>query len=119
MPTEFDVVYENGMLKPLIALTLENHKRYRVRLDEEFEFHDSQQFQRGNEQPDPQRAQEYAWLREHRAEYAGQYVALYGEQLIAHGRDGREVLRQAKAAGFPRALMIYVEALETAPFGGW
>lgn len=119
MQTEFDVVYENGMLKPLIALPLENHKRYRIRLNDEHELQGSQRPPQDDTQPDPQRTQEYAWLREHRAEYTGQYVALYGDQLIAHGQDGRAVLRQAKSAGFPRALMIYVEALEAAPFGGW
>jgi predicted DNA-binding antitoxin AbrB/MazE fold protein len=119
MPTEFDAVYENGILKPLIALALENHKRYHFRLDDEVEPQADNQSQVNNAEPDPYRMREYAWLREHQAEFAGQYVALYGGQLVAHGTDGREVFRKARAAGFPRALMVQVEAADEPPFGGW
>jgi hypothetical protein len=69
--------------------------------------------------PDPYRRREYAWLRTHRDEYAGQYVALFNDELIAHGTDGRDVLRAARAAGFPRALLVRVEAADELPFGGW
>jgi GMP synthase-like glutamine amidotransferase len=71
------------------------------------------------EEPDPYRRREYEWLKQHRDEYAGQYVALYGDQLVAHGADGRTVLRQAREAGFPRALMVRIEAPDELPFGGW
>lgn len=71
------------------------------------------------EEPDPFRRREYQWMKEHQGEYAGQYVALFGETLVAHGTDGREVLRQARAAGFSRALMVRIEADDELPFGGW
>ena len=64
------------------------------------------------EQPDPLRRREYQWVKKHREQYAGQYVALFGDTLVAHGVDGREVLRQARAAGFPRALMVRIEAAD-------
>ena len=69
--------------------------------------------------PDPLRRREYQWVREHRDEYAGQYVALFGDLLVAHGTDGREVLRQARAAGYGRALLVRLEAADELPFGGW
>lgn len=71
------------------------------------------------DEPDPYRRREYAWLREHRDEYAGQYVALFGKQLISSGPDGGQVLRSARAAGFPRALVVRVESADELPFGGW
>ena len=39
------------------------------------------------------------WIREHRAEYLGQWVVLVGDQLISHGFDSRQVGAAAKAAG--------------------
>jgi len=71
------------------------------------------------EEPDPYRRRESEWLKQHRDAYAGQYVALYGDQLVAHGPDGRTVLRQAREAGFPRALMVRIESPDELPFGGW
>ena len=55
----------------------------------------------GSEQrePDPLRRREYEWLRQHRDEYAGQYVVVEGDCLIAHGTDGRRVLAEARQAG--------------------
>jgi hypothetical protein len=79
---------------------------------------DARSSNRSND-PDPQRRLEYAWLKEHRAEYAGQYVALFNDRLIAHGTDGRSTLDEARQAGFPRALIVRVESLDEPPFGGW
>jgi ribonuclease D len=70
-------------------------------------------------EPDPFRELEMRWLREHREEYAGQYVALWRDQLVAHGTDWRSVLAEARAAGVARPLMARVEALDELPFGGW
>lgn len=70
-------------------------------------------------EPDPARQRERQWLREHREEYAGQYVALWADTLVAHGPDARKVLAEARAAGKPRALIARVEAPDELPFGGW
>jgi hypothetical protein len=70
-------------------------------------------------EPDPSRRREMQWLSEHREEYAGQYVALWGDILVAHGPDARKVLAEARAAGKARALIARVEALDELPFGGW
>jgi len=42
------------------------------------------------------RSREYQWLQEHAREYADQWVALEGEQLVEHGANGAEVLIAAK-----------------------
>lgn len=39
------------------------------------------------------------WIKEHRAEYLGQWVVLVGDRLISHGFDSRQVDAEAKAAG--------------------
>jgi hypothetical protein len=70
-------------------------------------------------EPDPSRRWEMKWLSEHREEYAGQYVALWGDTLVAHGPDARKVLAEARAAGIARALLARVEASDELPFGGW
>lgn len=49
------------------------------------------------------------WLRDHRQEYAGQWVAIKDGHLISHGPDGRAVIRAAREAGYPDALITLVE----------
>lgn len=49
------------------------------------------------------------WLAEHRAEYAGQWVALWYGQLIRHSTNAKEVFAAADAAGHPDALVVFVE----------
>jgi Family of unknown function (DUF5678) len=67
---------------------------------------------------DPLRRREYEWLREHRHEYGGQYVALFNEQLISHGDDPRIVLNAARQKGFSRPLMVWVDPVETTHYLG-
>ena len=45
------------------------------------------------------------WIAEHARKYAGQWVALDGARLLAHGRDHSEVWAAAQASGvyLPRA----------------
>ena len=62
---------------------------------------------------------EYNWLREHRAEYAGQWVALNGDKLVSHGPDVRQVHAIAQAAGIEFPYLVQIEAEDSLPFGGW
>jgi Family of unknown function (DUF5678) len=48
------------------------------------------------------------WLKEHRAEYAGLYVALDGAKLISAGENRTDVFEQAKAMGCSEAFIFYV-----------
>ncbi|MGH9799935.1 MAG: DUF5678 domain-containing protein [Blastocatellia bacterium] len=59
---------------------------------------------------------EHRWLKEHCDEYAGQWVALKGDQLISHGVNAKEVYLTAKAAGHMDALMEKVEPSNALPF---
>ncbi|HEU0179335.1 MAG TPA: DUF5678 domain-containing protein [Blastocatellia bacterium] len=62
---------------------------------------------------------ELKWLREHRAEYANQWVALDEDRLISAGQSAKEVHAAAKAAGVPHALIVLVEPPDTPPFAGF
>lgn len=59
---------------------------------------------------------ERRWLKEHGDEYAGQWVALKGGQLISNAGDLRTVHAAAKAAGHPDALIEQVEPSNARPF---
>ena len=62
---------------------------------------------------------ELRWLEEHGEEYAGLWVALEGEQLLASGVNGREVYEEARARGATRPFLVQVETPDELPFGGW
>lgn len=64
-------------------------------------------------------AEEMRWLTEHRDEYAGQWVALDGERLIASGVSAKVVYETARAAGVELPLVVQVEPADQLPFGGW
>ena len=49
------------------------------------------------------------WISAHRREYAGQWVALDGDRLIAHGPDHQEVWMAAKADGVSLPLVTFIE----------
>jgi hypothetical protein len=70
----------------------------------------------GRGQPVKDRTKEYEWLRQHRDEYANQWVALNDSRLISHGAKLKEVIAEARRAGEPDALMIFVEPSNIPPF---
>lgn len=71
----------------------------------------------------PIRALQLRWLAEkaNRENYGGQYVALRGDELVAHSTNSREVLATAKAAGLHPLFMAWVEPLaeDTGTLIGW
>ena len=64
-------------------------------------------------------SRELRWIGEHRAEYAGQWVAVRGDKLLGSGPDGREVSEAARAAGDERPFVTRVEPNDELPFAGW
>ncbi len=70
-----------------------------------------------------ERAQaEKRWLAENSDKYAGQWVALDGSRLLAHGDDAQSVYRTSRAAlaGSDRVpLVVLVQSADALPFGGW
>lgn len=53
--------------------------------------------------------QERTWLTQHQQEYAGRWVALDGNLLVATGSSAREVYAALKAAGISGTLVTHVE----------
>jgi hypothetical protein len=64
-------------------------------------------------------AQHLAWLKAHREEYAGLYVALDGDRLVGSGASMREAREQALQAGSEHPFITHVSSANDAPFGGW
>ena len=55
-----------------------------------------------------------AWVHTHRSElspYEGQWIAVYHQQVVAHGRDGSQVRKQADLLGYHEE-DIYLRFLE-------
>lgn len=68
--------------------------------------------------PSKDRTREMLWLKEHGKEYAGQWVALEGDQLIAYGSSAVEVSKAAKDVGIDRPILVQVEDPDGLPFAG-
>lgn len=59
------------------------------------------------------------WLKSHREEYAGRYVALHGDVLVGHGRTIREAHDQAEKNGVMRPFLVRVSSETEILFAGW
>ena len=59
------------------------------------------------------------WIKENRAEYAGNYVALKDGELIASGRTIKEADTKAKEKGYKKTLLHYIPAEGEEVWGGW
>ena len=65
------------------------------------------------------RNEELRWLAEESGPYAGEWVALDGFRLIAHGGKLAAVSAAAKAAGTVEPFFARVPRDRDLPFGGW
>jgi hypothetical protein len=65
------------------------------------------------------RSLEQEWLKQHGREFALDWVALDGAELVAHGKSARQVLEEAKTKGYHRPLIVQVPEQPELPFGGW
>ena len=71
------------------------------------------------DEPHRDRSQELAWLRENQRDYAGQWVALDGGKLIAHGYDLKQISEEARVKGVDDPIFAHAEASTALPFAGW
>jgi hypothetical protein len=69
--------------------------------------------------PDKDRSRELAWLVKNQGDYAGQWLALDGDELIAHGYDLKQVSEEAKAKGVTDPIFAHAEDSNALPFAGW
>jgi hypothetical protein len=61
-------------------------------------------------------AAEREWIRTHREQYRGQFVALAGAQLLAHGKDENAVIDQARQSGVATPFVTYIETEDEAQY---
>ena len=61
--------------------------------------------------------QALAWLAKNRDIYAGQWIALQGGELLANGKDARDVYTRVRGQQ-PPALVLKIDS-EELPFAGW
>jgi hypothetical protein len=112
-------------------LPVEEQRRLRAALET---LDSNGEAQRANQEQSPQKPQSLhinngddeirqlrmEWLKTHREEYGGQYVALDGAQLLAIGPNYRTAREKALAAGKPSAFVTYLSKPdEIAEMGGW
>jgi len=65
---------------------------------------------------DPKDEQAMKWINEHAKEYPGEWLALDGYRLLAHGKILREVTAAAKAQGIDLPLLHLVEPPRERPY---
>lgn len=65
------------------------------------------------------RTRERQWLALHRQEYAGQWIAIEADQLIAHGEEADQVFAEVDRLGIVDPLFVHVEPVDALPFAGW
>jgi len=70
---------------------------------------------------DPSRFEtELRWIAEHQEEYAGKWVALDGDVLLASGSSAREVYEVVdRLTGATIPLVVQIQPKNSLPFGGW
>jgi hypothetical protein len=59
------------------------------------------------------------WIKAHREEYAGQYVALEGDRLVGVGRTIREAREQAKEKGCKSPFLVRLTSEHETLSAGW
>jgi hypothetical protein len=65
-----------------------------------------------------ERREEMRWFAEESHAYPGEWVAIEGPRLVAHGKKLADVRAATKAAGARDPLFASVPS-DTTPFGGW
>jgi hypothetical protein len=63
---------------------------------------------------------EIAWTIKPDLNYLGEWVALEGDEVVAHGADGKAVYESARVQGISSPFLFHVSEPDSKPFaGGW
>jgi hypothetical protein len=100
------------ILEEARKLPAEEQRRLRDALDELSSNGDTQPSYKTHEG-------ERAWINAHRDEYLGQWVALDGDHLVAHGTDAKKVYDEAREQGITAPYLEQVSPKQDAFMGGW
>ena len=110
---QVEAVYEQGELRLLERLELAEHQRVWLTLEER-----NGPLSWESPQPVDGSRAEFKWLATESGPYAGEWVPLDGNRLVAHGPKLAAVKTAAQAAGVPKPLFASVPN-DSLPFGGW
>ena len=91
MTQHAEAIFEDGLLRPLEPLSLQDEQHVLLRITDA---------SAAGAHSGPMPEQE--WLSAHGQEYSGQWVALNGEDLLSHVRD------EARAKGVQTPLMVHI-----------
>jgi len=108
----------NSLMEQLNALSAQEKRLIASRLLEQANDEEQPQILELSEEV-RYRKREYQWMKEHKGEYAGQWVALEGDKLYGHGSTARQALDEAKKAGAKMPFIARIESPDDLPFGGW
>lgn len=126
MARQLEAVYEQGVLRPLEPLLLPEHQHVRLTLEEQptevksangVTAHETRSWK--STEPVDERREEMQWLAQESSSYAGEWVAIQGPRLIAHGAKLADVSAAAKAAGVNDPFFASVPEDPDIPFAGW
>lgn len=107
MPT---TVLNELVEKAVVLTSAERRELLRLLQEQEKEIESN-----GKKNPSPN----IEWLKEHRDEVAGKYVALEDGKLVGQGRNIREADQEAKRNGAQKPLLTYVAREDEELWGGW
>lgn len=129
MARQLEAVYEQGVLHPLEPLLLPEHQHVRLTLEEPPAERSSANGGPAHENPtmlswkstEPanERREEMQWLAQESSSYAGEWVAIQGPRLIAHGPKLADVSAAAIAAGVNDPFFASVPEDPDVPLAGW
>lgn len=108
------------LLDQILSLPVSEQVKLRAMLDEQIRratvTKTDIKFVKPIPMPDPEPSMR--WMNEHFREYGGQWVALDGDRLIAHGENAHEVFAAADADGAYLPLVTYITPPDALPFAG-
>lgn len=88
-------------------------------LDEQLQQAEKPSLDEAAHTDDEIRRRRLSWIKAHREEYAGQYVALHGDVLVGAGRTIREAHEQAKGKGFKNPFLVRLTSEHETLSAGW
>lgn len=129
MARHLEAVYEQGVLRPLEPLILPEHQHVRLTLEEHppeaksanggLVHENPKTLSWKSTEPVNERRAEMQWLAQESSSYAGEWVAIQGPRLIAHGAKLADVSAAAHAAGVTDPFFASVPEDPDIPFAGW
>ncbi len=103
----------------IAALPLSEKEQLAAFLNEQLQQAEKSSLDETIHTEDEIRRRRLAWVKTHREEYAGQYVALHGDVLVGAGRTIREAHGQAKEKGFKNPFLVRLTSEHATLSAGW